>query len=164
MRNSIFKVCLIVMFGLITVGCQTETEENSILKKDENINICYHLESVLRNEPQKLNILPPFDYTKRIGWTIYQFRVRGLKECKEFYALPKGKENRLENSTLITIDNSSKIYFREVCIQGSWLIEDNNLYLFLYNGFDKKKHPNVKWLVYQMEDDRLNLKPICEIK
>ena len=101
------------------------------------------------------------EFTQKIKGIEYAFGQQA-KYCTSLYAYPANSKDVYVNWIDVTLDGSMDIYLD--CVRTLTMIYKDRLYKLDLNAADQKKYPGAKQVLYELEQDKLNYKSVCEIK
>jgi hypothetical protein len=122
-------------------------------------NACEYAQYLFTHARYMLNFFPSTEYKRQIDGVVYRFTQFGNR-CLSFVAYPIDKERTYENSTIIALDGKRDLYDKE-CIRGTSLEYNGGLYRLISYGIDWEESKKV---LYELEQNKLNYKSVCEIK
>ena len=119
---------------------------------------CEYTQYLFTHARYMFHFFPSPEYRRQINGVVYGFSEIGNR-CLEFFAYPIDKERTYANYTVIPLDGKLDLY-TEKCMMGTSLEYNGRLYRFTVDEIGI----GIKHVLYELEQNKLNYKSICEIK
>ena len=121
-------------------------------------NACKYAQYLFTHARYMFHSFPTTEYRREIDGVVYGFTEYGNR-CLTFFAYPVDKKRTYANSTPIPLDGKLDLYYNR-CVEGFQMEYNDGLYRLTINEID----PVVGQVLYELEQDKLNYKSVCEIK